>query len=390
VSLSIAGSAVELTGPPTRREFTHSRIVSIGGDSSSIEFLARDNRQNIARYNYKFVYTIKKKPPPPDDPENGSDSDPPKEDKLPLSYFIFGAIVFILGSLVIWYRRYRKRHSDPEPPGAPPEVIPTNGKPSSKKPLTTLETDIIAGMGKTWAVLIANNAYSDWPHLHGEPYEDVAKVKQALESYLFDKMIEERDLNKNEFELFLENIYQEIVHEDVNSILIYYAGHGEYNQLLDRGYWIPVDAYMQKNRLGYLDDQTVKEYIKVYNRQAKHVLLISDCCFSGSILKFRSGPIPAPTIADIYNLRIDVSKKSATGITSGRKEERVANESLFTKALIDLLIRNREPYLRDEDIAHELSKKVRGVIKQQQPQFGPIADTHDFGKFVFIRNSFNS
>jgi hypothetical protein len=54
--------------------------------------------------------------------------------------------------------------------------------------------------------------------------------------------------------------------------------------------------------------------------------------------------------------------------------------------LIDLLTRNRKSYLRDEDIAYEVTRKVREVLKNQQPQFGPIADTHEFGKFVFIRN----
>jgi hypothetical protein len=63
----------------------------------------------------------------------------------------------------------------------------------------------------------------------------------------------------------------------------------------------------------------------------------------------------------------------------------VANESLFSRALVDLLSRNRKSYLRDEDIAHEVTTKVRETLKNQQPQFGPIADSHEFGKFEFIR-----
>jgi len=252
----------------------------------------------------------------------------------------------------------------------------------------TSEPEIRRGMGKTWAVLIANSAYKYWPDLQGEPYNDVAKFKNALSLYRIDSIIVKKDLKMNEFEPFLETIDDAILKENVASILFYYAGHGEYNERLDRGYWIPVDAEMDRSRLGYVDDQKIRDYLKLYNKQAKHVLLIADCCFSGNMLSFRSSAeIVKPTEADLYNLKKDVAKKSAFGITSGRKEERVANESLFSKALVDVLTRNRKLYLRDEDIAYEVTKRVREVLRQQQPQSGPIAETHDYGKFLFIKKT---
>jgi hypothetical protein len=250
------------------------------------------------------------------------------------------------------------------------------------------EPEIRRGMGKTWAVLIANSAYKYWPDLQGEPYNDVAKFKNALALYLIDSIVVRKDLKMNEFEPFLETIDDAILKENVESILFYYAGHGEYNERLDRGYWIPVDAEMDRSRLGYVDDQKIRDYLKLYNKQAKHVLLIADCCFSGNMLSFRSSAeIVKPTEADLYNLKKDVAKKSAFGITSGRKEERVANESLFSKALVDVLTRNRKLYLRDEDIAYEVTKRVREVLRQQQPQSGPIVETHDYGKFLFIKKT---
>lgn len=102
------------------------------------------------------------------------------------------------------------------------------------------------------------------------------------------------------------------------------------------------------------------------------------------MLQFRSTGLIQPGRIDLYNLRIDVSKQSVYGITSGRKEERVANESRFSDALVDVLARNRNLFLRAEDIAYEIAKSVREVLKQQ-PLFGPITETHKFGKFVFIR-----
>lgn len=260
-----------------------------------------------------------------------------------------------------------------------------NGRPTPPLPLPNCDEQILKGMGKTWAVLIANSKYLHWPDLQEQPYEDVAKFKRTLKQYRFDQIIETRDLRKHEFEPYLESIFSDMQREHVCSLLLYYAGHGEYNPLLDRGYWIPIDADTDNVRLGYLDDQKIKDYVKLYTQQASHVLLLADCCFSGHLL--RCGPLHKPTEPDLHHLRIDAAHKSAAAITSGRKEERVLNQSLFSKILVDILSRNTEAYLRDEDIAYQVTKRVREVSKHQQPQFDRFAETDEFGKFIFIKKT---
>lgn len=243
---------------------------------------------------------------------------------------------------------------------------------------------IKSGMGKTWAVLVANSDYSNWPNLNGEPYRDVDSLKKVLEGYQFEKIIIEKDLTMKSCEPFFRDLYRKIVDEQVNSLLIYFAGHGYYDELLDKGFWVPVDA-AKDNTIGYFGDETIRSFVELYNRQARHVLLIADCCFGGNILEFRSNNEITPSVADLHNVLIDISKTSAFGITSGRKEERVANRSLFSRALHDLLSRNQQGFLRSADVAFRISKSVREVLNNQQPQYGPVARTHEFGQFVFIR-----
>ncbi len=251
----------------------------------------------------------------------------------------------------------------------------------------SVESEIRSCMGKTWAVLIANSAYTYFGDLKGEPYQDVARLRQALSFYCFDSVVVKRDISTYEFEPFFESLYHDIVKEKIQSILIYYAGHGSYHRIGDSewSYWVPVDG-AQDSRVGYLEDQKIREYLEEYNRHAKHILVIADCCFSGNLPMTRSGrEAIKPTEADHINLQKDVCRKSALGITSSRKDEAAKNESFFSKKLDEILIGNRNLYLRDEDLAYEVKRLVREKLSEQQPQSRPFAWIQDEGKFVFIR-----
>ena len=64
------------------------------------------------------------------------------------------------------------------------------------------------------------------------------------------------------------------------SVLIYYAGHGEYDRQYNDGWWIPVDAEAG-NPLTYMDNIQVQKAMR--SMKARHVLLISDSCYSGTL-----------------------------------------------------------------------------------------------------------
>jgi tetratricopeptide (TPR) repeat protein len=242
------------------------------------------------------------------------------------------------------------------------------------------EEEIQDGMGTTWAVLIANNEYVHWNDLGGEPYRDVQRVENVLERYAFDRVIRKADLTISGFHDYLRALLQDMKAADVKSLLLYYAGHGHYDELLDKGYWVPVDAQVN-SPAGYLADDDIRAFLRAFNRQARHVLLVSDSCFSGTLLPPPRGGVPSP--ADLSNLRIDVSKSSAFVITSGRREEKVQNASVFARAFEDVLQRNGLEFLRAEDVAFSLKKAVRERLGSQEPQYGDVGSS--FGKFVFIR-----
>ena len=75
--------------------------------------------------------------------------------------------------------------------------------------------------------------------------------------------------------------------EPGDSVLIYYAGHGDLDRQYNDGWWIPVDAQAQ-NPVTYLDNVQVQKAMR--NMKARHVLLISDSCYSGTLFGQRPNP----------------------------------------------------------------------------------------------------
>lgn len=109
--------------------------------------------------------------------------------------------------------------------------------------------------------------------------------------------------------------------------------------------------------------------------KARHILLISDSCFSGDFFNRSRGV--SPEITDSY-VRKAISKMSRQAITSGGLEP-VADagfdsHSVFTYFLLKQLTDNTSPYL----LPSELFNRVRGGVAnnaKQQPLFGELDDS---------------
>jgi uncharacterized caspase-like protein len=128
-----------------------------------------------------------------------------------------------------------------------------------------------------------------------------------------------------------------------DSVLIYYAGHGEEDTVYKDGWWIPADAKLGDPRT-YLDNVQVQKAMS--NMQARHVLLISDSCYSGTLFG-RSRSLPRK-IDDKYYLGL-FNERSRWGMTSGSKTP-VADggqdgHSVFAYQLLKELGNNSKPYV---------------------------------------------
>jgi len=185
-------------------------------------------------------------------------------------------------------------------------------------------------------------------------------------------------------------IYQKLRNMAANStpdesVLIYYAGHGELDRVLNDGWWVPVDASAGDSET-YLDNTVVQKVMK--SMKARHVLLISDSCYSGTLFgEARSLP---PLIDDRYYLNL-YNEKSRWGMTSGNKtpvsDSGSAGHSIFAYQLIKALKKNEKPYITTQEIYTKIASIIANN-SEQQPLCSPIRGTGDQGGgFVFVAST---
>jgi len=172
----------------------------------------------------------------------------------------------------------------------------------------------------------------------------------------------------------LEELSQKVTAKD--NLLVFYAGHGVWDERLNIGYWLPSDAKIS-SKGNWLSNSTIRDYIAGIN--TKHTLLITDACFSGSIFKTRGANADASgyAISKIYKL------PSRKAMTSGTLTT-VPDESKFMHYLVKRLEENTSKYLTTRQLFFSLETAVLNNTSTV-PQLGVIQDTGDEGgDFIFI------
>jgi len=171
------------------------------------------------------------------------------------------------------------------------------------------------------------------------------------------------------------------------SLLIYYAGHGELDREYgDRdGWWVPADAEAGVE-FTYLDNVQVQKAMR--NTEARHVLLVSDSCYAGSLFGQSTRSLP-PRITDRYYLSI-FNDRSRWGLTSGNKtpvaDTGSGGHSIFAYQLLKTLCMNDKPYLSTLELYGKIAPVVANNASQT-PMCRPVKSTGDMGgEFVFIRS----
>lgn len=162
---------------------------------------------------------------------------------------------------------------------------------------------------------------------------------------------------------------------DKDNVLVFYAGHGNYDSHTGFGYWLPADSKLS-TKSDWIANSTVKDYMGAV--KSKHTLLITDACFGGSIFKSRS--VDAATFLKFHELYKDPSKRA---MTSGNLSE-VPDKSIFIDQLLKKLNENELDYLPSAKLYNQIYQPV--ADNATEPQFGVILGAGDEGgDFIFIR-----
>ncbi len=232
-------------------------------------------------------------------------------------------------------------------------------------------------MGKTWVIFIENSDYETFASLEG-PVKDVSMMKAALANYKIHNIIHKKNLTKAEMERFFAIELRDLVRSNqVNSLLVWYAGHGKF--INDLGYWVPVDA-ARDDEFTYFNISTLKAALQSYANFVTHTLVITDACESGPTFyqAMRSG-LKERDCGDW-----EATKFKSSQVFSSAGYELAVDNSQFTRTFANTLRNNPNACLPIENV---VSKVTVAVAKDgmQKPQFGKIDGLQDEGgTFFFI------
>jgi len=265
-------------------------------------------------------------------------------------------------------------------------VVPTAAQQRGLAVLSNQSPD--AAWGAYHALVIGINDYQEWPKLQ-TAVKDATVIRNLLvERYGFAEknVILRTDKAASRFQIERDLRYLATAMEPTDNLLIYYAGHGQLDDLTGDGYWVPAEGAM-KNPSTWVANSYVKAIFSSEKVQAKNVVVIADSCYSGSML--RGGP--SLMSLDDKRYRKKLARKAALRsrqvISSGGVEP-VADggaegHSLFAFYLIDALRKNDREVIDLENLFHTKVWKKVTEIGDQSPNVGRLKTPMDQdGQFV--------
>lgn len=239
-------------------------------------------------------------------------------------------------------------------------------------------------VGNYYGLVIGIDQYSgDWPMLKNavNDAKSVAELLSAKYTFQYMKTLYDGEATRDNILKEFETLLQKVKEND--NVLIYYSGHGEYIQSMDKGFWVPVDA-TGKSISKYISNEDIKAFLTGIH--SKHTLLVTDACFSGDIFRGKTMTIPYENSTKYYSKMYSLSSRKA--LTSGGLEPVMDkgkdNHSVFAYYFLQALKNNNEKYL-DAGQIFDLLKIPVVNNSSQTPAYSPIRNAGDEGgQFIFI------
>jgi WD40 repeat protein len=235
----------------------------------------------------------------------------------------------------------------------------------------------------TRALFFATNYYDSFSDLVN-PLIDVRSVSEELsENYrVVTEVVENPTLNDIMKKL---REYAGAEYSPKDNLLIYFAGHGEFDEVFQEGYVIARDSKMDDPaKTSYVSHSNLRTIVN--NIPCEHIFLVMDVCFGGTF-----DPLMASTHrgSDLYAevspeefVERKLKYKTRLYLTSGGKEYvpdgRPGHHSPFTRKFLEAL---REYGGTDKILTvHEMLSFLEKT--EPQPRFGEFGDNEPGSDFL--------
>ncbi len=240
-------------------------------------------------------------------------------------------------------------------------------------------------VGEYYGLIIGIDNYSgEWKPLKNA-VNDAKQIEKLLtEKYIFHKfktLYNEKATRNNimkEMEWLMKNTKPE------DNVFIFYSGHGDYNEALGKGFWVPVNA-TEQSITQYVSNDDIKTFLS--GIKSKHTLLVADACFSGNIFRGKTMTIPYQNSTKYYHKVYSLNSRKA--ISSGGNEPVMDGgkdgHSVFAYYFLKSLRTNTNKFYDAAQLFNDLKIPVVNN-SEQTPNYNPVKNTGDEGgQFVFIK-----
>lgn len=308
---------------------------------------------------------------------------PVKRDPKPMRFgvLLIAAAALVVAAVFTWMRN---RDTPFSPSPTPRSEIGT-------PPVQTVRTGTPASVPSYRALVIGVNRYQ--PVVNGEGWQalqsaraDAESVSRVLASDYGFKV--QTLLDGEATRSAILNALDDMATSGTDGAdLIYFAGHGYFDEKLQEGYWIPADARKttggREAKEDWLWNSTLTRLISA--SRARHVLVLSDACYSGSLFRGNE-PLSARNSQAWYERAI--AKPSRYLITSGGIEpvlDSGIGHSVFAQQVLNFLEHSDRDIFSSNDLGSALRERV-AALTGQMVQMGPLpVSGHAGGEFVFVR-----
>jgi WD40 repeat protein len=231
---------------------------------------------------------------------------------------------------------------------------------------------------KNHLLVVGINNYQYWPKLNNAVKDANDLVSVLMMKYNFEfsnvTLLKDEQATRSNIYNGMRSLIEKVSPQD--NLVVYFSGHGYFDQLLNEGYWIPVEAHPQSSG-EYISNTDILKILSNINSQ--HTFLVADACFSGALFAdSRRG----------YTENVE-KFKSRWGLASGRLETvsdgAIGGNSPFAEKVIRFLNENQ----KDKFAISELIQQVKTQVAEetnQTPIGNPLKALGDEGgEMVFYK-----
>ena len=232
-------------------------------------------------------------------------------------------------------------------------------------------------------LIIANQTYDNLINL-STPKSDAALVGATFESRFGAQVEYLFDADRIEMLSALNRYRRELMPTD--NFILYYAGHGIYDDELNIGYWQPIDSTVDEDYT-WIDTDRISRTLSGF--KSRNALVVADSCFSGSVV--RGNEFASSNGNSSKALLALSAKKTRMAITSGGLQPVLdvagnSQTSAFASNLADVLNTVNGPVPISSlfpQIRSSVTAETAAWGFEQIPEMAPLYKAgHDGGDFI--------